>query len=583
MSVSQVIGLLCGVAFFLFGMSQMGDGLKQLSGNKLEPILFRLSGTQLKGMLFGAGVTAVIQSSGATSVMAVGFVNSGIMQLRQAISIIIGSFLGTSITGWVVCLSYIEGSEGIAAILSTSTLTGIVAVVGIILRMFGKKQNSIYVGNIMLGFATLMLGLSTMSSSVSALRDNPAFINLITTMSNPALGILAGTLITMVLQSASASVGILQALSMTGAVSLDVALPVLLGIAIGASAPVLLSALGANLNGKRTAVVYLAASIMGVTACASIFYIANAIVDFSFMSMTMSPVLIATVNSVFRLAMTLVLIPFTDVIEACVCLLVPDRGSEEAPELQLEERFLAHPALAIEQCRMTINSMAELAKKSIDTALGLLWNFNEDSFNFVKDMEAKGDQYEDILGTYLAKLTGKNMTTKQSREVSKFLHVLSDFERITDHARNIAENAQERIEKGVEFSPEAQKELHVINNAVSKVIHLTADAFVAEDLEGAKEVEPLEQVIDNLCDEMKLHHVERLQQGTCTIRTGFIFNDLLTNLERVSDHCSNVAVAMIELDEGSFDTHEYLDTLEERQSEEFNRELDKFHNQFTLD
>ncbi len=587
MGISQIIGLLMGISLFLYGMALMGDGLKQVSGNKLEPILFRLSGTQLKGMLFGAGVTAVIQSSGATSVMVVGFVNSGIMKLRQAIPIILGSILGTSITGWVICLSYIEGAEGVAGLLSTATLTGVMAIIGMLLRMLAKRQSTVNIGNILLGFVILMVGMSSMSSSVSPLKDEPWFLETLTKMSNPAVGILVGALFTVVLQSASASVGILQALSVTGAMTFESTLPLLLGVSVGASAPVLLSSLGATIGGKRTAYVYLVENIMGVLSVGSLFYILNAIIDFSFTSLTMNPFSIALVNTVFRLAVIAILLPFTDVIEALVKAIIPDKeqkeAEEEAPEMiRLEERFLAHPALAIEQCRLTIASMAELADRSIESALGLLWNYSDNRFKLVTDMEARADQYEDILGTYLAKLTGKTMTTQQSREISKFLHVLSDFERITDHARNIAENARERVEKKVTFSGEAQHELHVVTDAVSEVTRLATEAFKADDLETAVKVEPLETVIDNLCDEMKLHHVERLQQGTCTIHQGFIFNDLLTNLERVSDHCSNVAVAMIELDAGSFDTHEYLEHVEEKQSEQFHRDLEIFRTRYLL-
>ena len=582
MSISQVISLLSGVALFLFGMSLMGEGLKQVSGNKLEPLLFKVSGTQLKGILFGTGVTAVIQSSCATSVMAVGFVNSGIMKLRQAISVILGSILGTSITGWVICLSYIDGTSGISSILSTATLTGTVAVIGILFRMFSKKQSGIFIGNILMGFSVLMFGMSTMSGAVSALREAPWFLELLTELKHPVLGILVGTLFTALLQSASAAVGILQALSLSGVMPLESALPLLLGVTIGASAPVLLSALGAKTEGKRAAWVYLIASIIGVVILASVFYLANAIFHFGFMTLLMTPISMAVVNTVFRFAMTIILIPFTGLIEKIVTWMVPKKKDESELDIHLEERFLAHPSLAIEQCRLTINDMAKLAQNSIDASLALLGNYSEKAYERVLDMEAKGDQYEDVLGTYLAKLTGKNMTPQLSREVTKYLHVLSDFERITDHARNIAESAQECNEKHVTFSEKGQHELHVISDAVAEVIRLAVESFTTEDLDIARKVEPLEQVIDDLCDEMKFHHVERLQAGNCTILQGFIFNDLLINFERVSDHCSNVAVALIELNAGDFDTHEYLDHLKEKRSEEFNKELAGFETRFNI-
>ncbi len=582
MGIPEIIALFSGVALFLFGMSLMGEGLKKVSGDKLEPILFKVSGTQLKGVLFGTGVTAVIQSSAATSVMAVGFVNSGIMKLRQAISVIIGSILGTSITGWVICLSYIDGTEGIASLLSTKTLTGLAAVIGILLRMFSKKRTGLYTGNILMGFSILMFGMSTMSGSVSALGQAPWFLNLLTTMRNPLVGILAGVLVTTMLQSASAAVGILQALSLSGAMTLDAALPLLMGVAIGAAAPVLLSALGANVNGKRAALVYLVASVIGIVVCAVLFYAANAVIGFSFLGTIMNPFNMAAANSFLRLAMTIVLMPLTGLIETAVVRIIKDVPEKTTQVVQLEDRFLDHPALAIEQVRRTIDDMADLAGESIQAALTLFREYSEESFEKVVEMEHLGDQYEDALGTYLSKLTGKTMTTQQSRQVSKFLHVLSDFERITDHALNIAETAREKKEKNIVFSDDAKHELQVISHAVFDIIEITTGAFIAEDLEGAREVEPLEEVIDRLCDEMKMHHVERLQQGTCTILQGFLFNDLLTNLERVSDHCSNIAVAMINLSAGSFETHEYLDQVRDKDSEEFKREVRNYREKYKI-
>lgn len=582
MGIPEIISLFSGVALFLFGMSLMGEGLKKVSGDKLEPILFKVSGTQLKGVLFGTGVTAVIQSSAATSVMAVGFVNSGIMKLRQAISVIIGSILGTSITGWVICLSYIDGTEGIASLLSTKTLTGLAAVIGILLRMFSKKRTGLYTGNILMGFSILMFGMSTMSGSVSALGKAPWFLNLLTSMRNPVLGILVGVAITAMLQSASAAVGILQALSLSGAMTLDSALPLLMGVAIGASAPVLLSAIGASVNGKRAALVYLVASAVGVLACCLVFYPANAILHFGFMSNVMNPFNMAAVNSFLRLGMTIVLMPLTGLIETVVIKAIPEKPDEERQFIQLEERFLDHPALAIEQVRQTIDDMANVAGESIQVALGLFKNFDEAGFNKVTELEDMGDKYEDALGTYLSKLTAKTLSTEQSRQVSKYLHVLSDFERITDHARNIAENAKEKNEKNVIFSGAADHEMNVITHAVFDIMELTTGAFIAEDVEGAKEVEPLEEIIDGLCDEMKMHHVERVQEGTCTILQGFIFNDILTNLERVSDHCSNIAVAMINLSQGNFETHEYLDHLKEKETDAFRKEVNAYAEKYKI-
>ena len=570
MGVSEIIALLSGVALFLFGMSLMGDGLKSVSGDRLEPILYRLSSTPLRGVLLGTGVTAVIQSSRATSVMTVGFVNSGMMKLRQAISVILGSILGTSITGWVICLSYIEGAGGLRSVLSTATLTGVVAVVGVVLRMFSKSQTQRHVGDILMGFAVLMFGMSTMSGAVNGLGDQPWFTRTMTSMSNPVLGILVGAAFTALLQSASAAVGILQALSVTGALSLGAALPLLFGITIGAAFPVLLSAIGASVQGKRTAWVYLVASFLGVIVMTAVFYIVHAVHPFGFMDKIMDPFSLAAVNTLFRFVLTVMLMPFSDVIEAIVCRMFPDQGpAREDPGLRLEERFLEHPALAIEQSRLTINTMAELSRKALETAFILVRGFSEEGFEEVRELEAEIDRYEDVLGTYLMKLTGREFNDRQSGEVSKYLHVISDFERLSDHALNIAESAKELNDKKLSFSPAGSHELAVIIGATSEVTRLAVKAFVNEDLEEAEKVEPLEEVIDDLCDEMKVHHVERLQNGTCTILQGYVFNDLLTNFERVSDHCSNIAVAMLELSLGAFDTHEYLEQLRKKRTENF--------------
>lgn len=584
MSISQVISLLSGIALFLFGMSLMGDGLKKVAGNKLELVLYRLSNTTLKGVLLGTGVTAVIQSSCATSVMVVGFVNSGMMKVRQAISVILGAILGTSITGWVICLSYIEGAGGWKSLLSTSTLTGVIAVIGIILRTFSKKQIHHNIGDIMMGFAVLMFGMSTMSGAVSDLGKQEWFTGLLTSMSNPMLGILVGTLFTAILQSASAAVGIIQALSVTGAMTLDAALPLLMGVAIGAAVPVLLSALGANTNGKRAALVYPVAGVVGVMFFASVFYIAHAIVGFKFMDQVMNPFSLAFVNTVLRFAMVFALLPFCDVLETLVGLLVPEKKvtEEDDPTMRLEERFLNHPALAVEQSRLTINSMAELARDTLETAAELLFKYSDSGFKKVEKMEDDVDKYEDRLGTYLVKITGRELADGQNKDVSKYLHTISDFERISDHAMNIAKAAKEINDKQMTFSKEAQHELMVVGSAVLEIVRLTVETFVSNDLSMAERVEPLEVLIDGLCDEIKLHHIERLQRGVCTIELGFVLNDLITNYERMGDHCSNVAVAMIELESEQFDTHEYINNLHEKRSEDFDWYYDAYKKRFAL-
>ena len=584
MSVADVISLLGGIALFLFGMSLMGEGLKKVAGSRLELVLYKLSSTPLKGVLLGTGVTAVIQSSSATSVMVVGFVNSGMMKVKQAIGVIMGAILGTSVTGWILCLSSLEGGSGVVQLLSTEVLTGIVAVVGIILRMFTGKTSNRYVGEILLGFAVLMYGMSAMSGAVSPLRESEAFIRILTSFSNPILGILVGLALTSVLQSASAAVGILQALAITGAVTFEVALPIVMGIAIGAAVPVLLSALGANLNGKRTAFIYLLIDVLGVLIWALLFYGANAIIHFTFLDTVMSSVSIALMNTLFRLATVIVLLPCIGLMEHMVELLFPDDGSaaEEQEMDRLEERFLQHPALSIEQSRLVTNSMAERAEGNLLMAVGLRNRWSDKDFRMVGETESVIDRYEDKLGTYLMKITSKSLSQSQSEEVSKYLHTISDFERISDHALNISEAAKEIHDKDLQFSPEACHELDVIESAVREILSIAVGAFVENDPQRAARVEPLEEIIDGLCDEMKSHHVDRLQSGSCTLNQGFVFNDLLTNYERVADHCSNIAVAIIELESDSFDTHEYLNSVRAMKSSSFARYYEEYKQEYHL-
>ena len=584
-----VVGLLCGVALFLFGMLLMGSGLKNVAGNKLEMILFKLTNTPLKGVLLGTGVTAIIQSSSATSIMAVGFVNSGMMKMRQAIGIILGAILGTSVTGWVVCLSGMDGDGGSVwvKLLSTSTLTCVVAVIGIILRMFCKSPTQNHIGDILLGFAVLMTGMSMMSDVIKdGTGVSEMFAKLAPTFSNPIVGIIAGMLITCVLQSASATVGILQVLSVTGAISFEIALPIVMGIAIGAAVPVLLSALGASVAGKRTAFVYLLIDILGVVIWASVFYAANAIFGgFPFMDMEMNMVSIALMNTLFRLATVVVLMPFTKVLEKIVTFIFKDKpdDEEDSDDIdKLEERFLTHPAIALEQSNEAVCAMARKARKNLSRAMNLLYGYTEEGYRKVQAKEEVLDRYEDKLGTYLVKMTRRELTQEQSSEASKFLHTIGDFERIGDHAVNIANAAKEMNAKKLVFSPAAQKDLGVISSALSKIVILTVDSFTDNDIAMAKKVEPLEQVIDDLCDEIKIRHIKRLRDGDCTLDLGFVYNDLLTNLERIADHCSNIAVAMIELKAAEFDTHEYLNRVKTESSTDFQNTFEEFRNEFSL-
>ena len=570
--ITIILSLLSGVALFLFGMSLMGDGLKRVAGNKLELVLYKLTNTPIKGLLLGTVVTAIIQSSSATTVMVVGFVNSGMMKVAQAIGIIMGANIGTSITGWVLCLSYIEGSSGIAQLLSTATISAVVAIVGIVFKMFFKKSTYKNVGDIMLGFAILMVGMQTMSGAVSPLKENEHFVNMLTMFTNPFLGILVGIAFTAVLQSASASVGILQALSVTGSISFAAALPITMGIGVGAACPVLLSSIGTNKNGKRTALIYLLNDLFGMIFWSIAFYSVNAFVHFPFMDMTMRPVTIALMNTVFRMATILLLIPFISQIEKLVFKLVkdsPEDLEEQADFDLLEERFLAYPALAIGQSHTAMNGMAKKARKNIYRALNLLTNYSQDKFNKVQEKENLIDKYEDKLGTYLMQLTGQEMSMSQTQQVSKFLHTISDFERLGDHAVNIANVANELAEKKISFSESAQNELDVLESAVHELVDLTVNAFCEDDLVMAAKVEPLRELIGILCNDLKNRHVTRLREGKCELKQGFAFNDLLTNLERIAAHCSNVAVAMIETETSDFDTHQYIKSVRHMKNDEY--------------
>ena len=585
MGIADVISLLGGIALFLYGMAVMGDNLKKVAGSKLELVLYKLSGTPLRGILLGTGVTAVIQSSSATSVMVVGFVNSGMMKVRQAIGVIMGAILGTSVTGWILCLNSLSGGSGWVDLLSTATLTGLFAIVGILLRMMKKKPSRKYVGNILLGFAVLMYGMTAMSGAVAPLKESPEFIAILTTFSNPLLGILVGLVFTSVLQSASAAVGILQVLSGTGAITFQIALPIIMGIAIGAAVPVLLSALGANISGKRTAFVYLLIDVLGAAIWAVIFYGANAIVHFTFMNTVMTTVTVALMNTLFRLATVLVLMPAIPLLEKLVIWLIPDKENEllEQHDMdRLEERFLQHPALAIEQSRMVTDSMAEKARDNLLRAMHLRKEYSERGFEQVDEVEQLIDRYEDKLGTYLMKLTARSLSPEQTEEVAKYLHTISDFERISDHACNVADVCQEIDEKKIEFSESARHELQVLEGAVTEILAISIEAFTSGNLQLAARVEPLEEIIDGLCDEMKSHHVDRLQQGMCTLNQGFVFNDLLTNYERVADHCSNIAVAVIEVESDSFDTHEYLNSVKAVKDASFARFYDEYKQKYSI-
>ena len=584
--VQNVISLISGLALFLFGMLLMGDGLKKVAGSRLELILYRLSGTPVKGIMLGAGVTAVIQSSSATSVMVVGFVNSGMIKMRQAISIILGAVLGTSVTGWIIALSSAQtAGNTVLSLFSTASLTGLFAAIGIAFRMASKSAQRRRVGDIFLGFAVLMTGMVQMSDSVMFLRENEAFLRLLTDFSNPVLGILAGILITSVLQSASAAIGIVQAMSATGAITFAVAFPLCMGISIGAAVPVLLSALGARGDGKRCALSYLLINAIGSVLVGTVFYLLDAVFSFSFMPQTVGMTAIALMNTAFRLAMVLLLSPLIPLLEKITRVLVRTAASEqeESADLdRLEERFLLHPVIAVEQAFGASCAMARKAEENLSRALGLLRVYDEKAYDAVREKEEVIDRYEDRLATYLMKLTGKEMPPAQSREVTKLLHTISDFERIGDHAVNFSDSAREISQKKIVFPAETRAELGVLQSAVLQITALAMQTFTARDASLARRIEPLEQVIDDLCDDMKIRHVRRMQKGDSTLEQGFVFNDLLTNYERVADHCSNIAVAMIELENNSFDTHRFLDALKADRDAAFTEYYEDYNRRYRL-
>ncbi|MBP3720470.1 MAG: Na/Pi cotransporter family protein [Clostridia bacterium] len=587
MQITDLILLLGGVALFLFGMSLMGDGLKKVAGNQLELVLYRLSSTPLRGILLGTGVTAVIQSSSATSVMVVGFVNSGMMKLRQAIAVIMGAVIGTSVTGWVICLSSIGegGTSAALQLLSTENLSAMVAIAGILLHMAGRKKSTIHLGDILMGFAVLMFGMKTMSGAVSGLKEDETFLSLLTNFSNPLLGILVGILITAVLQSASAAVGILQALSSTGLLDFGAVLPLILGIAIGASVPVLLSGLGSSTEGQRASLSYLVLEVLRVILFAAVYYGLNSFLHFGLENRVMNMFSIALLNTLFRLSTVLLLAPAIPLVEKITRLLVREnpQDMQRARDMErLEERFLTYPTLAVEQTRLTINSMAELTQRSMDAAIGLLSNYDEKQLQEVRQLEEMVDRYEDRIGSYLMQLTGREMTDTQTKGVSQYLRAITDLERISDHALEIAERAEEIHEKKIRFSDKGHREMENLISAVSRILAITMSAFLDDDAQTAAQVEPLEQVIDQVCRKMRQKHTARLQKGKCTIGNGYVFNDLITDFERVSDRCSNIALVIVELLDNSLDVHERSETIKQEHPDHFEEYYEGFAAEYLI-
>ena len=578
--ISNVISLLSGIALFLFGMALMGDGLKQVAGNKLELILYRLTGNPIKGFLLGAGVTAVIQSSSATSVMIVGFVNSGMMKVRQAISIVLGAILGTSITGWIICLSDIGSTGGWLDLFSTATLTGVISVIGIVLRMAAKDPAKKHIGDILMGFAVLMFGMSTMSAAVSPLREDPTFIRILTSFSNPFLGILFGTLFTCVLQSASAAVGILQALSATGAVSYAAAIPIIMGQNIGTTVTALLSSIGTNKNARRAAVVHLMFNVIGVVVLLTVFTVVRAALAPALLDEAATRSGIAIAHSAFNLLCTAMLLPAGGLLEKLAIRIVPDSGEKEQ-RVELDERLLATPALALSRSRAVAADMAEHAVRALKDSLTAIDSCSPALAERIRQDEELCDHYEDILSTYLVKLSAEQMGTAESEEAAALLKSIGDFERISDHAVNTLESAEELRDKNLTFSPSAVAEFSVLSGAVSEILDLSLTCFEKNDSSIAAEVEPLEQVIDQLKESMRTRHIRRLQQGGCSIELGFILSDLLTGLERTSDHCSNIAGCVIDTAQHNLNLHESLRATR-LESSDFIREFNRYARKYAL-
>lgn len=583
MDFFSILTLIGGLALFLYGMHVMGDGLSKVSGGKMEQILETLTSNPLKAVGLGALVTAVIQSSSATTVMVVGFVNSGIMKLSQAVGVIMGANIGTTVTSWILSLSGIESDNFFIQLFKPTSFSPVLAIIGVAFLLFAKSEKKKDIGTIFLGFAVLMFGMESMSGAVKPLADVPEFTGILTAFSNPLLGMVAGALLTAVIQSSSASVGILQALCVTGAVSYGVALPIILGQNIGTCVTALLSSIGAKKNAKRAAMVHLYFNLIGTAVFMALFYSLNAFLNFAFLDQAANAAGIAVMHSAFNVFATLVLLPFAKVLEKLACLTIRDKDTDQEEEtevIQLDMRFLDQPAFAMEQSRGAARKMAEISKNSLFTALSLFQECTEEKMAYVEREEQKADAYEDALGSYLVKLGQKDMNAKDSTDLSVILHCIGDFERISDHAVNLMESAREMQEKQMHFSPKAEEELRVISRAVTDIVDLSYRVFSEENRELARRVEPLEQVIDDLNQELKTRHVRRLREGKCTIEQAFVLTDITTNLERIADHCSNIALCIQQAAKDSYETHSYLQKVED--SGEFERMLEETRKQYLL-
>lgn len=580
MTIFNALNLIGGLCLFLFGMDLMGQALERRAGSGLRSLLEKMTQNRLMGLLAGLGVTAVIQSSSATTVMVVGFVNSGLMTLRQSIGVIMGANIGTTVTAWILSLSGIEGSSLLVQMFKPSTFTPILALVGIILYMFCKADKKKDTGMILLGFATLMFGMEAMSSAVSSLRNVPQFREIFLMFSNPILGVLVGAVLTGIIQSSSASVGILQALASTGQVTYGAAIPIIMGQNIGTCVTALLSSIGTNKNARRAALVHLNFNVIGATVGIVLFYVVRAVAAPALLGQAASEWGIAVAHSIFNILCTAVLLPMGGLLEKLVLRLVPE-GKQPQREAELDERLLATPALALERCRTLIADMASYSMESLRESLNEITAYNQKSAEHIREDEAKTDHYEDIIGSYLVKLSARKIGESDSALAAEYLRIIGDFERIADHSVNILESAEEMQQKGIAFSAAALQEYSTMAGAVREVTALAYDSFVSGDVQAARQVEPLEQVIDDLKEEMRTRHIRRMQQGSCGIEAGFIWSDLLTNLERVSDHCSNIACCMIEGADHNLHRHEVLQSIR-GSGEIFDREYSSYRQKYAL-
>ena len=583
---SDVLALLCGLALFLYGMDVMGDALKKSAGSSLKTFLGKMTTNPVKGFLLGLCVTLVIQSSSATTVMVVGFVNSGTMTLIQSVGVIMGANVGTAITAWLTALNSLGGESGseaveLLSILKPDSWVPIVAVIGICLIMFVKRGKKKDIGVILLGFAVLMTGMSMMSDAVSPLKGNPAFANILMMFENPILGILAGLVLTAIVQSSSASVGILQALTVTGAISYGAAIPIVMGQNIGTCVTAMLSSLGANKNGKRAAVVHLSFNVIGVVLVSVIFYTLNAIINFAFTSVAIDAWGVALVHTLFKLVCVALISPFYKHLATLSTVIVKDSKDDQETSTLLDDRLLETPGIAVARATQVVYTMAELSTKALHDAISLFDNFDPKLADSIRDIEGKVDNLEDAIGSYLIKVSAQDNDPKDAEQVTKLLHIIGDYERISDHAVNIVESCEELRDKKISFSDEATREISVLRSAVDEILDLAYVAFINNDLEAAAKIESLEQVVDDLRDKIKLNHIVRLQKSECTIEHGFVLSDILTNFERVSDHCSNVGGCVVEIATyDALEMHKY--NRKKHKSEDFEQKYKEYTAKYSI-